>query len=133
MEPFWMVVGAIIALTILRGLSDINPWKALKTERAKRRAAEADYARLNRLIDDWNAQADGRARAAMKAHRAKYEPPAFWKTLGIVPTRDKDTIQKAFRAASKKSHPDRGGNAAAFQAVFEARNAALRYANGETA
>lgn len=49
-----------------------------------------------------------------------------WNTLGIAPTRDKAVIQRAYKKAALKAHPDHGGTDAKFVKLTEARKAALR-------
>lgn len=92
--------------------------------RARAMAAEAEAARLRKLIDDWNKAQNTQDRAKMQAHTKKYTPD-YWKDLGIEPTHDKRAILRAFRARVKKAHPDHGGSAYAFQKLFEAKNQAL--------
>lgn len=53
--------------------------------------------------------------------------PNWWSVLGCTqPPATRDEILKAYREAARVSHPDAGGNAAAFDAVAKAYQAGLR-------
>ncbi len=48
------------------------------------------------------------------------------RTLGVPPTAGIQDIERAFRAAARSSHPDQGGDPAAFQRLVEARETLRR-------
>ena len=51
--------------------------------------------------------------------------------LGVADGADAGALQQAFREASRKSHPDAGGSAAAFQQVHDAYEALTAHAHAE--
>ena len=50
------------------------------------------------------------------------EQKGYFKTLGIEPTLDETAIVRAFRMASLKEHPNKGGNAEKFKLINNARD-----------
>lgn len=119
-----MVIDAIKATA--KWFIDALIFKDAHAARAELKAVKAELQRLQDMLEAWNALQGAGGRARMKSHQSEYQPNGYWDTLGIKPTKDKAAIVSAFRKASMKAHPDRGGSAQAFQALFEARNAALR-------
>jgi hypothetical protein len=61
----------------------------------------------------------------------KNAPQDAFKVLGINPTHDITTIRKQFKACSLRAHPDHGGSNEQFQALIEAKNRCLAWAQGE--
>ena len=55
----------------------------------------------------------------------RVEPASIWTTLGITPEATLKDIRAAFRRKALETHPDQGGDAAAFQCVREAYAEAL--------
>ncbi len=49
--------------------------------------------------------------------------------LGVPPHATQDQIRRAFRAAARTVHPDRGGEPASFRRLIEARTQLLRTAS----
>ncbi|HRN83247.1 MAG TPA: DnaJ domain-containing protein [Hyphomicrobium sp.] len=62
--------------------------------------------------------------AALPAPRSPFE------ILGVSPSASIADIERAFRAAARKAHPDAGGSTAAMAELNAARDAALRQARG---
>jgi hypothetical protein len=56
-------------------------------------------------------------------------PSDHWERLGIEPTTDPVKIRAAFREKATAAHPVQGGMNADMQALIQARDAALEYAN----
>jgi hypothetical protein len=52
-------------------------------------------------------------------------PKSCWEILHILPTNDRETIERAYRVRAMKTHPDAGGTAAAFAELTEAKERAL--------
>lgn len=50
-----------------------------------------------------------------------------WDILGITPTKDSTTIHARYRELAKEMHPDKGGSAAAFCELQDARDAAIKF------
>ena len=57
---------------------------------------------------------------------------SHWKILGIQPPCTSADINKAWRLALHKAHPDKGGSAAAILALNAARNCALNEIEGRS-
>jgi curved DNA-binding protein CbpA len=55
--------------------------------------------------------------------------PEFYDVLGLAPPITVEDIKQAFLEKVKTVHPDRGGDAAAFRQLQEARDQAMQYAN----
>src|SRR5687768_6720845 len=53
--------------------------------------------------------------------------PEFMATLGLSPPYALEDVKQAYRDKARATHPDRGGSAAAFQAVQEAFEQAQAY------
>jgi hypothetical protein len=53
---------------------------------------------------------------------ARSDLPDYYEVLGVDRTASTEEIQKAYRAAAKRSHPDHGGSVEAMQQVNEARD-----------
>lgn len=51
---------------------------------------------------------------------------SIWHVLGMMPTTDRNAIEKAFRKMSMVYHPDTGGTSSAFNALVEAKEKALQ-------
>jgi len=115
--------GFFLLGSFLKRIVDIQADQA--PLRAQIMAERSINARLQKSIDEWNKLASPQNRTAMHNHQQKYTPN-YWNDLGIAPTHDKNAIMKAFRLKAKKAHPDHGGNAYAFQKLFEAKIQALR-------
>jgi hypothetical protein len=54
------------------------------------------------------------------------EPDSIWSVLGLAPTATVAEIKLAYRRRALETHPDHGGDAAAFRAVQRAYERALR-------
>ena len=52
--------------------------------------------------------------------RDRSVPNDYYQVLGVSPAADQQLIAKAYRLLARRHHPDRGGNASAFQQVEEA-------------
>jgi hypothetical protein len=52
-------------------------------------------------------------------------PRSCWDVLGVKPRASRDEIERAFREAAKRAHPDVGGSAAAMAEINAARDQAL--------
>lgn len=50
---------------------------------------------------------------------------SIWHVLGIMPTNDRDKIEKAFRKMSMVYHPDHGGTSTAFNTLVKAKEKAI--------
>lgn len=48
-----------------------------------------------------------------------------WHVLAILPTKDRDKVESAYKKMALVYHPDRGGNSAAFQTLTKAKDRAL--------
>jgi hypothetical protein len=51
---------------------------------------------------------------------------SIWHVLGMMPTTDRNAVEKAFRKMSMVYHPDTGGTTSAFNALVEAKEKALQ-------
>jgi len=65
---------------------------------------------------------------AFQAFEALPPPESCWTVLGVPPTAARDDIERAYRAAAKRAHPDAGGSDAAMAALTRARDEAMRSA-----
>ena len=51
---------------------------------------------------------------------------SIWHVLGMMPTTDRNAVEKAFRKMSLVYHPDAGGTSSAFNTLMEAKEKALQ-------
>ena len=63
--------------------------------------------------------------AAARAPRSTKNQPSIWQTLGLKSDATPLEIKRAYRQRALETHPDRGGNDAAFHAVQSAYELAL--------
>jgi hypothetical protein len=54
-------------------------------------------------------------------------PKSCWEILHILPTTDRDTIERAYRVRALQCHPDRGGTDSAMAELNDARQRALEH------
>jgi hypothetical protein len=79
------------------------------------------------LIDDQRLEIIGlKAEVSRLQRRNAQEEESAWETLGLEPGATAAEIKAAFKALSRRLHPDSpGGDAAAFQQLVAARDALL--------
>lgn len=65
---------------------------------------------------------------AFQAFESLPPPPSCWSVLGVNPNSSRDEIERAYRSAAKRAHPDAGGSDAAMAALTRARDEALAQA-----
>lgn len=78
--------------------------------------------RVLRGIPPWTARDFAEPRPA---RRAPAENDSLWTVLGVEPTATVAEIKRAFRQRALETHPDHGGDAAAFMALRQAYEKAL--------
>lgn len=84
------------------------------------------WARVVRGEEPWpEARKDG-AGDALRLSAGATPGPSIWALLGVPSSATAADIKRAFRRKALETHPDRGGEAKAFQAVREAYDEALR-------
>lgn len=88
--------------------------------------ALAKHIEALRGMDRWGV---GTTAQAFTGYEALPSPEQWWEVLGVVRTASADDIRRAYRAAARTAHPDRGGTTAAWHRL----NAALEAAERESA
>jgi len=109
--------------------------EARRRERAKFSFSDAAYQHYDPLRegfgsrDDWSAAAEALAagRGVLRgADRRRRNPDLELFQIDEMPT-DIDGLKIAFRRAAMRTHPDHGGTAAAFRAVYAAYERLVRF------
>jgi DnaJ domain len=90
------------------------------------RALMLSVASLRRLERDGTQQIFAQVVSGLKALPSPADQASPWSVLEVTPGASAEVIEAAYRAKAKRTHPDQGGSADAFQALQRAREAALR-------